>query len=315
MLIFLFIILVAAILAPYFETNFMINQYQTTYLKLGNICHQFPTRSLYIFGSNMGLCSRCFSIYLALFLSTIFLIYFDIKISFLYRCVVAFVLTIPLLVDGLTQYYNLRESNNYIRVITGIMSGLGIAIVLISPYVTNTTNFITSVFNTKKKKEGTIMRSKIILSILLIGVLSLGSLAYAAEVTIKAGTPIPVRLLDDLSSETATAGQLIRFETTKNIIVDGNIVIKAGSEVIGEVTYAQKTGSLGKEGKLNLVVRYAMAVDNTRVPLRAQLSQIGDEKVALSWLVCPFIKGTSSRIPAATETKAYVDYDTVVTID
>ena len=29
------------------------------------------------------------------------------------------------------------------------------------------------------------------------------NLAYAAEVNIKAGTPIPVRLLDDLSSETA----------------------------------------------------------------------------------------------------------------
>jgi len=195
------------------------------------------------------------------------------------------------------------------------MSGLGIAIVLISPYVTNTTNFLISVFNTKKKKEGTIMRSKVILSLLLIAVLSLGSFAYAAEVTIKAGTPIPVRLLDDLSSETATAGQLVRFETTRNIIIDGNVVIKAGSEVIGEVTYAQKTGSLGKEGKLNLVVRHAMAVDNTRVPLRAQLSQTGDEKVALSWMVCPFIKGTSSRIPAATETKAYVNYDTVVTID
>ena len=58
-----------------------------------------------------------------------------------------------------------------------------------------------------------------------------------------------------------------------------------------------------------------MAVDDTRVPLRAQLSQTGDEKVALSWMVCPFIKGTSSRIPAATETKAYVDYKTVIKIN
>jgi uncharacterized membrane protein len=285
--IFLLVILVSAILAPYFETNLMVNQYQLIYLHLGKICHQFPTHSLYIFGSNMGLCSRCFSIYSILFLSAIFLIYFDIKLSWSYRCFVVVALIIPLLVDGLTQYYNIRESNNYIRVVTGTLAGLGSSILLISTYVTKTTNFLVHIFNIKKEKEGLIMRSKVIFSLFLI-VLLMGSLAYAAEVMIKAGTPVPVRLIDDLSSETATAGQLVRFEATKNIMVDGIVVIKAGSEVIGEVSYCQKTGSLGKEGKINVVVRYATAVDNTRIPLRAQLAETGDEKVALSWMVCPF---------------------------
>ncbi len=53
-------------------------------------------------------------------------------------------------------------------------------------------------------------------------------------------------------------------------------------------------------------------MDNTIVPLRATLSQTGHENVALSFLVCPFIKGTSSMIPSGTETKAYVNYDTKV---
>lgn len=139
--------------------------------------------------------------------------------------------------------------------------------------------------------------------------------SYAFEITIKAGTPIPVRLQEAVSSETATAGQTVRFLVTRDVAVDDMVVIKAGSEVIGEVTYSQKTGSLGKEGKVFLVVRYATAIDNTRVPLRANLSQTGDEKVALSWMVCPFIKGTSSMIHAGTETKAYVDYDTRIKIE
>lgn len=160
------------------------------------------------------------------------------------------------------------------------------------------------------------LSGKIILPLLFACIVIFGvSLVFAGEITIKAGTPIPVKLLDDLSSETATAGQSVRFEVTRNIIVDNKVVIKAGSEVVGEVTYAQKTGSLGKEGNLYLVVRYATAVDGTRVPLRANLSATGDEQVAISWLVCPFIKGTASRIPAATETKAYVDYDTVIKIN
>ncbi len=60
------------------------------------------------------------------------------------------------------------------------------------------------------------------------------------------------------------------------------------------------------------MVRHAIAVDDTRVPLRATLSQHGDEKVALSYVLCPFIKGTTAMIPAGTETKAYVDFDTKI---
>lgn len=43
--------------------------------------------------------------------------------------------------------------------------------------------------------------------------------SYASEVTIKAGTPIPVRLQDAVSSETATAGQTVRFMVTKDVFV------------------------------------------------------------------------------------------------
>lgn len=144
--------------------------------------------------------------------------------------------------------------------------------------------------------------------------LQLAVYSYAAEVIVKAGTPIPVRLEQTISSEAATAGQTVSFTVTRDVTVDDAVVIKAGSEVIGEISYAQKTGSLGKEGKVHLVIRYATAVDNTRVPLRASLSQEGSEQVALSWLVCPFITGTSSMIPSGTETKAYVDYDTKIRI-
>ena len=148
--------------------------------------------------------------------------------------------------------------------------------------------------------------------VLSIGILSIVSTANATEITIKAGTPVPVRIDETVSSESATAGQTIRCFVTRDVFVDDFIVIKAGTEVVAEVTYSQKTGSLGKEGKVFLVVRNTIATDKTIVPLRANLSQTGDEKVALSWMICPFIKGTQSMIPSGTETKAYVDYDTKV---
>ena len=161
-----------------------------------------------------------------------------------------------------------------------------------------------------------IQNCKVVSFILLLVLCFLSaSLSIAAEITIKAGTAVPVRLEEAVSSETVTAGQTITFTVTRDVTVDDVVVIKAGSEVLGEIAHSQKTGTFGKEGEVSLVVRHTTAVDNTMVPLRATLSQHGEEKMAVSFLFCPFIKGTSSMIPVGTETKAYVDYDTKIQVN
>jgi hypothetical protein len=153
------------------------------------------------------------------------------------------------------------------------------------------------------------------LILLFVFIFFAASALHASEITITAGTAVPVRLEEAVSSETATAGQTIRFTVTKDVTVDDVVVIKAGSEVVGEIAHSQKTGTFGKEGKVSLVVRHTTAVDNTMVPLRATLSQEGEEKMAVSFMFCPFIKGTSSIVPVGTETKAYVDYNTKIQVN
>jgi hypothetical protein len=153
------------------------------------------------------------------------------------------------------------------------------------------------------------------LILLFVSIFFAASALHASEITIKAGTAVPVRLEEAVSSENVTAGQTIRFSVTRDVTVGDVVVIKSGSEVNAEIAHAQKTGTFGKEGKVSLVVRYAVAVDYTIVPLRANLSREGEEKLAVSFLFCPFIKGTSSMIPAGTEAKAYVEYDTKILVD
>lgn len=156
------------------------------------------------------------------------------------------------------------------------------------------------------------MKRTILTGMLLMLYCMVATATTAEEITIKSGTPVPVRLLTSVSSETSAGGQMLQFEVTRDVMVNNKLAIKAGSEVVGEVTHAQKTGSLGKEGRLGIMVRYATAVDGTRVPLRAMIDQTGNESVALSWMVCPFIKGDAVHVNAGTETKAYVDYDTKI---
>ncbi|BAU27758.1 putative membrane protein [Aneurinibacillus soli] len=90
-------------------------------------CHRKPSRSFFINGKQMPLCARCTSIFLG-YLAIPFLLFFYPNTP-LY---VGFVLQIPILIDGFTQLYKWRESTNWLRFITGILSGIGQSAVIVS---------------------------------------------------------------------------------------------------------------------------------------------------------------------------------------
>ncbi|MBK8550079.1 MAG: DUF2085 domain-containing protein [Ignavibacteria bacterium] len=93
-------------------------------MKIGDIqlvtCHRIPSRSFFIKGRQFPLCARCTGIYIG-YLSLPFFTLDMIHVNLLF----SFMLIIPTFIDGLTQAYCKRESNNILRLITGIMSGVG----------------------------------------------------------------------------------------------------------------------------------------------------------------------------------------------
>jgi len=118
----LFLILLDSVLAPFLESK-MISESYYFYSILRNFCHQLPSRCLWVFGSNMGLCSRCFGIFLGIFFVGI---YSGIKKKIQFNWKVSIVFVIPLLIDGITQAIGLRHSDNLLRFVTGFLFGLGI---------------------------------------------------------------------------------------------------------------------------------------------------------------------------------------------
>ena len=86
--------------------------------KLG--CHQMPERSFFYKGYQFPVCARCTGL-MAGYLLGIF-VYF-LKII---NWKVAIILCIPLALDGGTQYLGWRMSNQWLRLITGILCGIGI---------------------------------------------------------------------------------------------------------------------------------------------------------------------------------------------
>ena len=84
------------------------------------ICHRKPERCLNFRGHQSFFCARCTGIcigFSAAFLLSIF--------RFALPHVVSILLTLPMLIDGLTQLLWLRESNNFTRLVTGLLFSIG----------------------------------------------------------------------------------------------------------------------------------------------------------------------------------------------
>ena len=114
-----------SLLAPIFEEYGFYSISNQFYKILSNICHQYPTRSLWLMNRPMGLCSRCFAIYASFSISLIFFPLLKNRKHVLLFC---FIL-LPLILDGFLQYYNIKEGNNFSRVFSGIQFGLAASVI------------------------------------------------------------------------------------------------------------------------------------------------------------------------------------------
>lgn len=86
------------------------------------ICHRRADRSFFYKNHQFPVCARCTGIYLTILLIPIFKL---LHLSFEQLLICGIILIIPMAIDGTTQLFGKRESNNSLRFITGILGGIG----------------------------------------------------------------------------------------------------------------------------------------------------------------------------------------------
>lgn len=97
------------------------------------ICHQQPDRCFAIAGKVIPLCSRCTGFYLGLIFGLILPIFvgefltMEIEILF----IIMIIALTPMALDGFTQLFGWRKSNNILRFITGFLCSLFLGFCLI----------------------------------------------------------------------------------------------------------------------------------------------------------------------------------------
>ena len=93
------------------------------------ICHRIPERSFFFRGHQFPVCARCtgFYISLAIYFIHAYFNYVDYDLNLL---ILAIILLVPAFLDGTTQLFQFRQSNNILRLITGLLGGIGLGILV-----------------------------------------------------------------------------------------------------------------------------------------------------------------------------------------
>lgn len=98
------------------------------------------------------------------------------------------------------------------------------------------------------------------LAIILTGPMMVAARAVnVREITIPAGTRLPIVLDTPVASNTSRLEQPVSGHVTRNVVVNGVVVVPADSQVYGVVTDARRSGKV--KGRAHVAIRF-----NTLVP-------------------------------------------------
>jgi hypothetical protein len=136
------------------------------------------------------------------------------------------------------------------------------------------------------------------------------------EVTLEEGTPIEMRFRETVSSKVAQEYDLIDLEVTKEVEVDGKVVIKRGAPARAIVREVKRSKMLGRRGKLTIEMWDVKLADGRRIPIRAARKQKGGGlsagPIVGTVLLSPLfllIGGSHAKYEAGTEMTAFIDGD------
>jgi hypothetical protein len=142
--------------------------------------------------------------------------------------------------------------------------------------------------------------------------------------TLQDGTAIKLRLMENVTSATAKAGQQISFEAVDETDMEGVPVIAKGAQALATVTTAEPRRSMGRAGKLDINIDSVRLVDGENAALSATQNAKGGGHtgamaagmVGTAIIFFPaaplllFVHGKDITIPKGTEITAFVSGDT-----
>lgn len=146
--------------------------------------------------------------------------------------------------------------------------------------------------------------------------------AFSQEVTVKAGTIVPLQAVNAVKAADVDEGQKVSFRVSRDINVDGVTAIPYGTMVSGQVYEAQKSSWWGTRGRLGIRISEILLPNGEIIPLQnGDINIKGKNRTALSVvLFCVvtmpacFICGSKAEMPNGYEIQANVASNTTVKV-
>jgi hypothetical protein len=127
---------------------------------------------------------------------------------------------------------------------------------------------------------------------LLFSCIPIKSAPREDEVVLADGTPLVVVTAHEVTSKLAKPNDTVKFTVNEDLVINGQVVVRKGTEAVGSVVTAQKGGYMGNSGKLAIAVESTTTVDGQPLKLRAAKGREGNDKTtstyALATLISPF---------------------------
>jgi hypothetical protein len=134
-------------------------------------------------------------------------------------------------------------------------------------------------------------------------------------ILVEADTLIRLMVLNEVSSRTVAAGDRFVLRVDQAVTVDGATIIPAGAKAWGEVLDAQKSGSVGKAGRLQARL-VSVEVGGEQVPISGRQETAGEKggtQVALGMLgmgpLALLAPGNNAKLKAGEIFNAYLVTD------
>lgn len=146
--------------------------------------------------------------------------------------------------------------------------------------------------------------------------------AVSSNAVLRAGTPIQLRLMEEITTKkkAAKVGQRFMLEVAAPVEVNGVVVVPAGTPAWGEITEVRNKGMWGKSGKLNARLLY-LRVNGRQIRLTGAFDDKGVTgtagvvgAIAFVPIAGFFMTGTSATFPKGGEVGGFIDEDVQLAI-
>ena len=153
-----------------------------------------------------------------------------------------------------------------------------------------------------------------------MGVITLSTYAQK-QVTIKAGTIVPLQSVKQVKAADVSEGQTVDFQVVQDVNVDGVCAIPRGTLVKGKVAEARKSTIAGTKGRLVININSMNLPDGEPVFFsNTDVRIYGKNRTPLAVVTglfvwpCIFIPGSKAVMPAGYQVQATVAANTSVTV-